>query len=297
MKRNILFLLFCACSLPFMAAEQDSSVIFKAEFLKNELQSYEITRADYTLQKGDTTTLQRICLKVEVSVTDSTENYYILTWKFSDYSISTSDQELKKMIALAKPVEINYRISKQGVLMEFLNWKDVNACLEEALSKILEPYSNKTGEEAKAEVARIYELRETLGTLMLQSVRQFHQVYGLGYKLGEIVDVPTEIDSRFSSTPIKGVIRKKLTHIDHENNFAELSTATILDKNEFEKALSEYLHKDSIPSSSLNQENIGGVVVDLSTGWLIWSFDQREAKAEKSIYGEMIEIQHISETN
>lgn len=298
MKKNIIVILFCMFSLPFMAMEQDSSVVFKAAFLNKELQCYEITRTEYTLQKGDTTALQCIRFKVHVYVTDSTENYYILSWKFSDYSINTNDLDLKKMIALAKPVKISYRISKPGVLMEFLDWEDVNSCLDDALPKVLEPFLNKknSDSESKAAVSRIYELRETMSTLMLQAVRQFHQAYGLGYKLGEVINVPTEVDSRFSSKPIKGVIRKKLTHIDRENQFAELTTVTFLDKNELKKALSGYLHTDTIPFSSLDQENVGGLVMDLSTGWLIWSFDQREGKAGDSIYGDVIEIQHISET-
>jgi hypothetical protein len=273
-------------------------VVFKAGFLNKELQCYEVTRVEYTLQKGDTTALQSIRFKVHVNVTDSTDNYYILSWRFSDYSIDTNDPDLKEMIDLARPVRISYRISKPGALMEFLDWEEVNSCLDDALPKVLEPFLTKknTDSVSKAEVSRIYELRETMSTLMLQAVRQFHQAYGLGYKLGEVIEDPTEVNSRFSSKPIKGVIRKKLARIDTENHFAELTTATFLNKNELKAALSNYLHTDTIPSSSLDQENIGGLVMDLSTGWLIWSFDQREGKAGSSIYGDMIEIQHISET-
>jgi hypothetical protein len=298
MKKNIIVILFCMFSLPFMAMEQDSSVVFKAGFLNNELQCYEVTRVEYTLQKGDTTALQSLRFKVHVNVTDSTDSYYILSWRFSDYSIDTNDLDLKEMIALARPAKISYRISKPGVLIEFLDWEEVNSCLNDALPKVLEPFLTKrhTDSVSKAEVSRIYELRETMSTLMLQAVRQFHQAYGLGYKLGEVIEDPTEVNSRFSSKPIKGVIRKKLARIDTENHFAELTTATFLNKNELKQALSDYLHTDTIPSSSLDQENIGGLVMDLSTGWLIWSFDQREGKAGNSIYGDMIEIQHISET-
>jgi len=297
MRKGILVLFACLFSLPFLATESDSSVVFRASFLKHELQRYEISRAVYTLQKGDTVSLERIRFIAEIYVMDSTDAFYTLSWKFSKFSINTDDQQLKQLIAMAKPVEITYRISKPGVLSEFLKWKEITTCLDEALPKVLAPYISKSGAEAKAEVARIYEMRETLETLMLRSVHQFHQVYGLGYTLGESVDVPTEVQSRFSSVPIKGIIRKKMIRIDKENHLAVLSTATFLDRNEFQKALSGYLQVDSIPITSLNQENTGGIVVDLSTGWILWSFDQREGRAGNAIYGEIIEIQPINETS
>jgi len=292
MRKFILGIFACLLSLPLFSAESDSSVVFKASFLKNELQSYEISRALYTIHRSDTTSLERIRFKADIYVRDSTENYYLLSWKFSNFTISANNQQLRKLIEMAKPVEISCRISKPGVFIEFLNGEKVTTSLEEALPAVLAQYANKKDPKDQAEVARIYDMRETLETLMLRSVTQFHQVYGLGYTLGEIIDVPTEVNSRFSSIPIKGIIRKKLTKIDLENHLAVLSTATFLDRTEFQKALKEYLHLESLPEASISQGNIGSVVMDLSTGWVLWSFDQRETRAGNDIYGELVEIQH-----
>jgi len=296
MIKSIFCILMVLFSIDLMSAESDSSVVFKASFLKNEQQNYEISRAIYTIQKVDTISFERLRFKVSVLVKDSTENNYSLSWKFSNFAINTDNQQLRQLIALAKPVEINYRISKPGVLLDFFNGENVSTCLEEAMPKVLAQFANQKGQEAKTEVARIYEMRETLETLMLRAIHQFHQVYGLGYRLGEIVDVPTEVLSRFSAYPIRGVIRKKLTSIDRSNQCAVLSMVTYLDKNDFEKALKEYLHLDNLSSASLNQENMGSFVMDLSTGWVIWSFDQREVKSGNQVYGELLEIKHISET-
>lgn len=294
MRKSVFCLFFCLLSSTLFASESDSSVVFKASFLKNELQSYTVSRALYTIQKGDTTSFERIRFKANVYVLDSTENYYLLSWKFSTFSINTEDLQLKQLMVLAKPVEIKCRISKPGVLMEFLNGENVSTCLEEALPVVLAPFANKDGAEAKAEVARIYEMREVLETLMLRTISQFHQVYGLGYTLNEIVDVPTEVNSRFSATPIKGMIRKKLTKIDAENHLAVLSTATYMDQKEYRKALNDYLHLDPNTETAIRQENMGSVVMDLTTGWVLWSFDQRETTSNNSNYGELVEIQYVN---
>jgi hypothetical protein len=295
MKKSIFYLFFCLVSSTTMAAEFDSSVVFRASFLKNELQSYEISRSLYTMKKSDTTSLERLRFKADVYVMDSTENYYLLTWKFSKFAINTEDIQLRQLIALAKSVEISYRISKPGVLNEFLNGKDVSTCLEEALSKVLASYANKKGTESQAEVEKLYEMRETVETMMLRSVNQFHQAYGLGYKLGEVIDDSTELDSRFSSKPIQGIIRKKLTKIDSENHFAILSTATFYNEKQFQKAFMEYMKIDSIPENAVNQENMGGVVMDMLTGWVLWTFEQRETRFGNNVYGELVEIQHIDD--
>ena len=174
-----------------------------------------------------------------------------------------------------------------------LDGKNVSKCLEEALPQVLAPYANQQGSIARAQVACVYDMRETLETLMLRSVNLFLQVYGLGYTLGEIVDVPTEVNSQFSLKPIKGIIRKKLTKIDSENHLAVLSFATFLDNDELKRTIKEYLHLDSIPQGYLYQENMGSVVMDLSTSWLLWTFEQRETRTGDNKYGELVEIQYI----
>jgi len=294
MRKSIIGLFFCLISSALWAAESDSSVVFKASFLKNELQSYEISRVLYTLQKGDTTSFERIRIKADMYVKDSTESYYLVTWKFSNFSINTTSSQLKQLIASTKPVEICCRISKPGVFIEFLDGEHVSTCLDEVMPKILEQYAGKKGKVVEAEVASIYDMRETIETLMLRSVSQFYQVYGLGYNLGEIVDVPTEVISRFSPTPILGMTRKKLTKIDPINHLAILSSATLLDNKGLQKAITEYLHVDSLPENAIHQEIMGGVVMDLSTGWLLWTFDQREIRTGNTIYGERVEIEHLN---
>jgi len=295
MRKSILCLLFCMVSSVSMASLQDSTVVFKASFLKNELQRYSISRSIYTMLKADTTSLERIRFKADVYVQDSTENYYLLNWRFSNFAINTGNVQLKELIALAKPVEINYRITKPGVFADFINGEKVSTCLEDALPKVLAQFAGKKGKEVQAAVASIYDMRETIETLMLRSITQFHQAYGLGYKLDEVVDVPTEMTSRFSANPIKGIIRKKLTKIDTENNLAVLSTATFLDKTELRKSFKESIKLDTVPETSIDQQNMGGIVIDLSTGWVLWTFDQRETKVANLVYGELLEIKHIDD--
>ncbi len=292
MKRLLFLSLFGLLSWALAAQNPDSSVVFKAKFLKNEYQRYEVSKTLYTLNRKDTTEMLRIGFKAEVVVADSLENAYILNWKTSAYTINTNDPYLQKLISLAAPVMVSYRISKPGVFEEFITGTSVTGCLEKALPKVLDAFKDKSDSTSKAEVAKIYDLRENLETLILSFMIQFHQLHGLGYTLGEVVTVPVEIASRFSSKPLPGIQRKKLTSIDSANQTATVAFATMLDQAGYRQALSENLRTTHLAFKNLQQTEIGSMMMDLRTGWPIWSMNQREASANAVTYGEQLEIQY-----
>jgi len=292
MKPLLLLALFGLLSSAMMAQSADSSVVFKTNFLKNEYQRYEVSKTLYTLNRKDTTDMTRIGFKAEVVVVDSTANSYILKWKISAYTINTSDTYLQKLIGLAAPVLVSYRISKPGVFEEFITGTSVTSCLEAALPKVLESFKSKSDSASKAEVANIYALRENLETLILGFMIQFHQFHGLGYSLGEVVSVPVEITSRFTSKPLPGVQRKKLTSIDAATQTAVIAYATMLDRTGYQKALAENLKTTLDTFKNLQQNEIGSMMIDLRTGWPIWSMDQREATVGSVTYGEQLEINY-----
>lgn len=292
MKQILVACLFGLLSWTTLAQNSDSSVVFKAKFLKSEYQRYEVSKTLYTLHRKDTTDLSRIGFKAEVVVADSLENAYILNWKISGYTINTNDTYLQKLIGLAAPVLVSYRVSKPGVFEEFITGTSVTDCLSASLPKVLEAFKNKSDSASKAEVAKIYSMRENLETLILSFMIQFHQFHGLGYTLGEVVTVPVEITSRFSSKPLPGVQRKKLTNIDATNQTAVVAYATILDQVGLRQTLSDNLKATLETFKSLQQNEIGSAMMDLRTGWPIWSMNQREASANNVTYGEQLEIQY-----
>ena len=292
MKQLFILTLFGLFSWTMRAQTTDSSAVFKANFLRNEYQRYEVTKTIYTLQRKDTSDLVRIGFKAEVLVTDSLENSYILKWKISNYFINTSDLYLQKLMGLAAPVAVSYRISKPGVFEEFITGTSATSCLEAGLPKVLDAFKDLSDSTSKAEVAKIYALRENLETLILGFMIQFHAFHGLGYTLGEVVDVPVEITIRFSSKTLPGIQRKKLTTIDTTNQTAVMAYATLLDRTGYRKALTENLKVDIQSFKSFQLNDFGSMMIDLHTGWPIWSMDQRESQAGTTTYGEQLEIQY-----
>jgi hypothetical protein len=289
--RKLFFSIICVFFvLPLQADEADSCVIFKADFLKHELQQYLVKLSSYTLKNGDTTELETLQSKVDVYVSDSSENQYIITWRFHEFSIDTNDRHIKDIVGLAKPVNLTYRTSRQGVINEFVSWEEVSSCLDDGMKVVLARFATLKDSSSKAEVKRIIAFRESFEAMMLRSVRNFHQVYGLGYNLNEEIDVPTDIYGLVSSEPVKGIIRKKLTKIDREHGVAILSTATFPDRESLKELYAKYYPGVSVPYSLSNQNFFGGVLTDMDTGWILDAFEQREGASGVFTSGEILEI-------
>jgi hypothetical protein len=244
------------------------------------------------LNEGDTTAFERFRVKADVYVTDSMENQYLLHWHFHDFTINTDSRKLQQLVSLATPVNLTCRVSGVGVLQEFLNWEEVTMCLDEGMKELIPEYALRGDSSAKAELDRLYGFRKSLEALMLRSVRMFHQTYGLGYSLGETVDVPAEIVVAGVPEPVSGVIRKKLVKIDRENGMAVLSTVTFPDRTTLKQALEKLYPGVSIPYYLVNQTISGSVVTDLKTGWIFYTFEQREYGSATHFSGELLEVKH-----
>lgn len=274
------------------AQNNDSSVVFNAGFMKHELQKYEISLGNFTVKNGDTTALETLKAKVDVYVSDSTESYYLIRWKIKDFTINTNSRQLSEIISLAKPVTLTFRVTKHGIIEEFISWEETSKSLDEGLKIVLKRFSTRSDSAALIEVKRIFAFRESFEAMFPRAVNMFHQIYGLGYNLNEEIDVPVDIYG-LVSVPVQGFIRKRLTGIDKNGGMAMLSMATFPDRKNLKENFSKQNPGLSIPSSLLNQTISGGVMVDLKTCWIIYTFEQRERSNEQLDLGELLEMKLI----
>ena len=292
MKKILVILTCFSFFLQLKAQENDSSVIFNAGFIKHELQNYEMSLSNFTINNGDTTTLETLKAKVDVYITDSTESFYLIRWKIKDFTINTNSRQLSEIISLAKPVTLTFRVTKHGIIEEFISWEETSKCLDEGLKVVLKRFSTRSDSVALLEVKRIFAFRGTFEAMFPRTINMFHQIYGLGYNVNEEVDVPVEVYG-LVSTPVRGLTRKKLTGIDKNNGFAMLSMATFPDRSDLKENFLKQNPGLTIPSSLLNQTILGGVMVDLKTSWIIYTFEQRERTLEQLVFGELLEMKHI----
>lgn len=268
--------------------EQTDSIkeaIFNAHWLKNELQTYRLKHESYVVEAGDTAKLEALRIKAEVYVQDSMSGAYTLKWRFGDFQIETDHYLSLQWFANIPSFELVYTTSRFGVLNEFTNIVEMKQHIQNYTDRFFADYPGRTTEESRA---HLYRLSETFETFLLEIIHQYHQAYGMAYTMGEIVEVPTEVETPYSDTPIKASIRKKLSYIEAAT--AGLVTATLLDSTQMHQALQTYLLKQNREMPVFRQENTGALVMHLPTGWVLYSFDTKEVLENKSIYGENNEI-------
>jgi hypothetical protein len=297
MRAWLIGVLFLVCAGAVQAASADSSVVFRARFLNHEQQSYRVSQLNYVLNGTDTVQSERVSYKAVVYVEDSTADAYLLSWRLFDFQTDSKDKDIQALIRMAAPIRISYRTTPSGAFSEFISGDKVTQCLEKALASVLDSLKGRTSAEAKAASGRIYELRDNLETLILGSIVQFHSFMGLGYVLGEVVDVPVEITSRYSSKPLPATVRKKLVSLHPEYGTAEMAYATVIDASGLRKALAENLQSALSNYRSLTQIGIGSACIDYGTGWPLWMVDQREAGAGGKKYGQQIDLQYLTTSN
>jgi hypothetical protein len=268
-------------------AKDSQTVLFKAAWLKNEAQSYTLEHKTYRLQQGDTSELETISLRADVTVRDSTYDRYVLVWSFCDFSMQSSHYPSVWLMQHIKDLKISCRTTTAGVLKEFPDLDDFRKGLDRSLESAFASYQGLPSEASRT---RVYRLREELESFLLMTIHHVHQAYGLGYTPGEIVEVPEKMNIRFSETAIDAVVRKKLDGYDPESGVAGLVMATVLDTAQLNKAMRPL--SSALIQPVYKQENTSALVMHIPSGWPLYGFDKRELTQDRNLYGEFFEITH-----
>ncbi len=296
MKAATICLLLCLA--PFLSvagARSDSTAVFKAAFLSGEWQPYVMQSTDYALNGPDTTFLQRLTASVDVVVTDSTADRYVLTWRFHAFALETDSRLLKAVVAKAEPVTVTCLVSPVGILREFLNWSSLTTCLDEALKAELPSYALRSDSAAKREIERLYAFRSGLEGLLLRSIRLFHQLHGYGYDLGAVVDVPTQLALPGLTDQVPGTVRKRLDVLDEGT--AVVSTVSVPDTTHLKALLTRIKPTREESDALLATKMTGSTVFDLKTGWVFYTFEALEQAIDQVNTGQLLELTHSSTYN
>lgn len=277
--KTFIFLFFICVSGFLFASSDDSTVVFYASFLKNETQYYSIACTSCALEKNDTINFNRVSFSVDVNIVDSTSDVYIISWTLHDYKVDTPENDIQNLIKNADTVKLKFVVNKAGMLMEFLNWKQSDTFLDDAMKPFIQKYGKKGHGNSGRSIKVLFDFEKYMKLLILQSVRQYYEPYGTGYTLNKIVDVPdSSVFSFFSDKLLSGTVKKKLIEIDNTYQQASLSTYTSISGN------------DSIYS---NLHILGAYVINIPTGWEIYSVRREEMKIGNVKNCREIEIKYI----
>lgn len=269
--------------LPCRSAESEA-VVFNAHWIRHEYQPYRLNRLVYTIDGRDTVSVERLWLSADVTVADSSSVGYRLSWRIHHLSVETDHYLSRQWADYIDHFEFDYPVSRQGALRESDLPLRLEALLNGETDRFFAQYGGKTTLESRE---RLYRLRDGLAEFLLSAVGQLHQAYGLGYVPGEVVPVPVKMAYGEKGQEVDAVVYKKLEAC--EEGVATLVSSTVMDTAQVNRLLRQALE----PGASLptwQQEDLGALVIHLSSGWVLYSSRRREMREGRYIYGDENEI-------
>jgi len=281
--RHILFVLTLLSAWACLRAEPVTA-IFNARWIRHEYQPYRLSRQLYTVEGLDTVSMERLSVLADVTVKDSTSRGYRLSWRVHHLAVEAGHYLSRQWAESIEGFEFDYPTSPQGALLENALPARIDALLNAEIDRFFAHYQGRTTLESRE---RLYAVRDALAEFLLSAVGQFHQAYGLGYVLGEVVPVPVRLPYGDSKRQIDAVIYKKLQACDE--NVATLVTSAVPDTAQVNSLLRSSLEPGT-PLPSWWQEDLGSLVMHLGSGWVLYSSRNREVREGRYLYGDCNEI-------
>ncbi len=235
-------------------------VVFNAHWLNKEYQRYFLTHQTYVLQKNDTTENEILNCQLDVLITDSTHQAYRIEWRLYDFKLQSKHYLNTRWVQSLKDFSLVYKVSPVGVLLEFNQEKDFHQALEKSIDLLFKHYEGLPALEARE---RLYAFAEELETFVYTSIQQFHQAYGRAYVLGEVMEVPDQIEQTQSKEMLEVMRFKKLE--SSRDDIATLVVATVPDTVLY-----------TADSTRLQWDNTGAIMMHIPTGWPVYSYDNQE---------------------
>lgn len=304
MKYFLLFIwLFSALTAQGQINMNDSTVQVIGYWDKNETQSYWISQEKYKVKGEDTTDRQYWRYIVDITITDSTADSYIIDWFYRDFDIHTEDTLVRKLTSLIEDMTVTIKTDEFGAFAEVMNWKDIRSYMYKATRMLKEetkaiPNMDKVIQQIEG----MFNTRESIEAAAINEIQQFYTFHGAMYELDEEYHGTLKVANLFGGNPFDTYTTVWLDEINAEENNSILRSTQQVDSKQLTEATFAYLvqlaetmkieppKREDIPPLK-NETRVATRVHN--SGWIIYSILTKETSAEGQMNVEetVIEIQ------
>ena len=257
---------------------------------KNEKQSYVVTQEEYKIVGNDTTSRESYKYLVDITVVDSTADSYLIDWFYKDYEIHSDNALVKKLASITSDITVRIKTSELGVFQEVVNWEAIRDYILQG-TKILkqETQDIPNMDNIINQIEGMYSTKESIENAAVMEMQQYYTFHGAKYEYGEEYNIDLKSSNLYGGEPFDTKVKVWLDEINPDENNFVLRMIQTVDSEQLTKATYEYLLKMAetlkIPSPKI--EDIPLVSNDVWTasrihgsGWVIYSVETRETKAE-----------------
>lgn len=269
---------------------KDSTVQVVGYWSKLEKQSYNVSYEKLKIKNKDTISRELMQYEVDLKVIDSTVNSYTTEWYYKNFKIDTNNELVKKLTSLSNDISVLIKTDELGSFIEVVNWESVR------------DYLNKVSEELKKElkdipdseqiidnIKNIYSSKQSVEANAIKDAIQFYSFHGVKYKLGEEISGNLTVSNNFGGKPFDTRIKYSLDEINSEDGNSVIRMKQVVNSEQLTNETYNYLKKigsfgKNIPERkdfpSLTNETYTASRIHGETGWIIYSIETKEVKAE-----------------
>lgn len=269
---------------------KDSTVQVVGYWSKLEKQSYNVSYEKLKIKNKDTISRELMQYEVDLKVIDSTENSYTTEWYYKNFKIDTNNELVKKLTSLSNDISVLIKTDELGSFIEVVNWENVRDYLNkvsEELKKELKDIPNS--EQIIDNIKNIYSSKQSVEANAIKDAIQFYSFHGVKYKLGEEISEDLTVSNNFGGKPFDTRIKYSLDEINSEDGNSVIRMKQVVNSEQLTNETYNYLKKigsfgKNIPERkdfpSLTNETYTASRIHGETGWIIYSIETKEVKAE-----------------
>lgn len=269
---------------------KDSTVQVVGYWSKLEKQSYNVSYEKLKIKNNDTISRELMQYEIDLKVIDSTENSYTTEWYYKNFKIDTDNELVKRITSLSNDISVLIKTDELGSFIEVVNWESVRDYLNkvsEELKKELKDIPNS--EQIIDNIKNIYSSKQSVEANAIKDAIQFYSFHGVKYKLGEEISGDLTVSNNFGGKPFDTRIKYSLDEINSEDGNSVIRMKQVVNSEQLTNETYNYLKKigsfgKNIPERkdfpSLTNETYTASRIHGETGWIIYSIETKEVKAE-----------------
>ena len=295
MNRILLVCLFVILNATLFAQLNmaDSTVQIIGYWDKNETQSYSVVSEKYKIKEGDTLSRETTKYTVDITIVDSTADSYLIEWQYKDYEINSENALMKKIASYAKDMKVLIRTDEMGSFEEVVNWKELRDYMFEVFD-VLKPELSEIPnmDQFIDQMKGMYATKEAIEAGVVQEIHQFYSFHGAKYEYGEEYNSDMKLANMYGGDPFDTKVTVWLDEMNPDDNNVIIRMTQTVDSEQLTQATLAYLirmaetlklplpKKEDLPELSTETwlaSRIHG------SGWVVYSIETREIKAEGQV--------------
>lgn len=191
-------------------AQKNKSISFIAYWSKGDSYNFKVSKIKKTIKEGKITKDKKQEYIASFTVLDSTENSYLISWKYENDLENTFKlpKELANKFSKYKFTEIKYKTSELGEFQEIINWKEVSNIMLQMVNDIIETLakdeeSKKVMKKAMDAFKKIYSSRQGIEQLVVKELQYFHFPMGYEFETNIKLEYDDKLPNMFGGKPLK----------------------------------------------------------------------------------------------